>query len=104
MTPERERSRDELLALADELLAHAAEVRKQWTDLNRALRGESAPPPAARRPDRPQPATDDDPARMVAVEMMLAGRSRADVESHLRREFGDVAAAEVIARVYAEQR
>jgi hypothetical protein len=97
-------SREELIVLADALLAEAGEVRRQWGDLHRALRGdapEEAPKEAKRRGMRREEA-DTDPRRLVAVEMMLAGRSREEIERHLHREFGAAAAAEVLAQVYAD--
>ena len=100
----REASRDELLALADELLAEARRVRDQWAELHQLLRGDESDAPARREQARREPSQPDtDPRRLVAVEMMLAGRSREDIEAHLRREFGPRAAAEVLAAVYAEE-
>lgn len=95
-------SKDELLRLADQLLEEAAEMRKQWADLHKALRGEQPEAPSRRQDTRPQREADADPRRLVAVEMMLAGRSREEVERHLRREFGDDAAEEVLSEVYAD--
>ena len=102
MPDDRPASHEDLLALADALLAEAGEVRKQWADLHRALRGEpeeTAAPEARRRESRRE-APAADPRRLIAVEMMLAGRSRGEVEQHLRREYGDAAADEILAEVY----
>ena len=88
---------DELLALADALLEEAAEMRRQWGELHRVLRGETAPERPAGARD-----ADTDPRRLLAVELMLGGSSRADIEQRLRREFGDVAAEEVLADVYGD--
>jgi hypothetical protein len=60
---------------------------------------EDAPAPEARRPTPPEPEPSEpappaerDPnletARLVALEMALAGHSRADVRRHLRDDFG----------------
>ena len=100
--------RQELLALADELLAQATEVREQWDQLHRALREPGSPEPrqqqepATRRREEQRTTPAPDPRRLVAVEMMLAGRKRAEVEAHLTREFGAEAAQEVLAEVYAD--
>ena len=102
--PEREGPADaqhELLALADELLEQATMLRTHWTDLHDAVRGEEGAGPAP-RPKRA--ATEEqpnaDPRRLMAVDMILAGRSRKQVHAFLRESYGEAEAAEVIADIY----
>lgn len=104
MPDDRPASQQDLLALADALLAEAGEVRRQWADLHRALRGEPQEQASqeVRRREAREANPGADPRRLVAVEMMLAGRSRGEVEQHLRREYGDAAADEILAEVYGD--
>ena len=86
---------DQLVMLADELLEQATEIRRQWSDLAEALGAElpppepvASPPVGARMP--PAPAEDEaDPVRLVALDMMLSGRSRDEVRTYLDATFGD---------------
>jgi hypothetical protein len=73
----------DLSALADELLEQAAEIRHQWAELGETL-GLEPPPPAT----EPAPADEPDPVRLVALDMMLSGRSREEVRDHLDATFG----------------
>jgi len=80
----------DLAAVVDALLQEAAELKRQWAELHRALGGET---PARERPrGRPQEAgagtEAPDPRRLIALEMLLAGRNRDDVEAYLTAEFG----------------
>lgn len=103
MGPDREGadSREDLLALVDELLEEVGEIKRQWSDVASSLG--AAPEPAGRE-ERSTPRRGDtgDPRRLVAVEMMIAGHSRAEVEAHLRATYGDEAAQSLIAGVYGE--
>ena len=79
----------DLAAVVDALLAEAAELKRQWTELHRVLSGEAAARKQSASPRREAHASDDaDPRRLIALEMLLAGRSREDVEAYLRAEFG----------------
>jgi hypothetical protein len=89
---------DELSMLADELLQQATEIRQQWSDLAEALGAELPPPPPVEEVpvlprSQPQPAppeTDEaDPVRLVALDMMLSGRSRDEVRRYLSATFGE---------------
>lgn len=95
---------DDLLRMTDELIAEVQEIRRQWVDIARFLGDEE--PAAAAADERARPERNDEPAgdprRLIAVDMMLAGRSRAEVEAHLRASFGDRAAASILADVYGE--
>jgi hypothetical protein len=93
---------DELTALADDLLEQASEVRRQWEELSETL-GIEPPEPAP--PAEPSPAhtngeqpvapisgdeqNEADPVRLVALDMMLSGRSREEVREYLRETFGE---------------
>src|SRR4051794_28203276 len=100
MSGPRETEQD-LLQLTDELLEQTAALRRQWVDLARSVGAEipDPEPPEAQtsrehgRRELSQPA---DPRRLVAVEMMLNGRERDEVEAFLRSEFGDEAAEAIV--------
>src|ERR671916_2226211 len=104
-----DRPLDELAALADELLNQATDVRRQWAELGEALGLEPAPQPKAqntRGPDQtPEPPggwPEADPVRLVALDMMLAGRSREEVREYLRATFGKDVGADVLDEIFTE--
>ena len=95
----------DLLQLTDELLEQTAALRRQWIDLARSVGAEieepEAPSPRPEREGRRREMSQAaDPRRLVAVEMMLGGRQRDEVEAFLRNEFGDEAAQAIVAEVY----
>lgn len=100
---------DELTNLADELLSQASEVRRQWAELSETL-GVEPPEPAPvaeRRPPAPQPGEEAerpeaDPVRLVALDMMLSGRSREEVREYLRATFGDDDREQVLDEIFAQ--
>jgi hypothetical protein len=101
---------EELTSLADELLSQASEVRRQWAELSEAL-GVDAPEPApvAERATPPVPApsdaddgASDDPVRLVALDMMLSGRSREEVREYLRATFGDGDRERVLDEIFTQ--
>ena len=100
---------DELTNLADELLSQASEVRRQWAELSETL-GVEPPEPAPvaeRRPPPPQTGDeaggpDADPVRLVALDMMLSGRSRDEVREYLRATFGEDDCEDVLDEVFAQ--
>ena len=96
----------ELTTLAEELLEQASEIRRQWSDLGEALGLEfddegDAPVVPPSRP--PAPATASDPVRLVALDMMLSGRSRDEVEAYVRATFGDDVDVDVVAEVFSAE-
>ncbi|HEX8082732.1 MAG TPA: hypothetical protein VF529_00480 [Solirubrobacteraceae bacterium] len=97
---------DELAALADELLSQATDVRRQWAELGEALGLEPAPQPQANRPEPPAEPPggwpEADPVRLVALDMMLAGRSREEVREYLRATFGKDVGADVLDEIFTE--
>jgi hypothetical protein len=107
---------DELTSLADELLEQASEVRRQWAELSETLGVEPpepapAPAPAAgRKAQRPVPKTappaaqpaDADPVRLVALDMMLSGRSREEVRDYLRATFGEGDRDDVLDEIFTQ--
>lgn len=108
--PERD-PLDELAELADELLRQATDVRRQWTELGETLGLE--PPPAPRRAEAPAGARrggdgagatwpDADPVRLVALDMMLSGRSREEVGEYLRATFGEDVNPAVLDEIFSE--
>ena len=72
----------ELAAMAEALLAQAAELRRQTQELAAELAGEEDP---AGAPDR-EPVSG---MRIVAVNMAAGGRSREEAEHYLREQFGE---------------
>ena len=106
--PENE-TLDELTALADDLLEQASEVRRQWAELSETL-GLEPPEPApvverggteeapAPDPDRPEA----DPVRLVALDLMLSGRSREDVRSYLTATFGEGDHEPILEEIFKE--
>lgn len=101
---------DELADLADELLRQAADVRRQWAELGETLGLEPAPAPRARAAEVPE---DDgeraatqfanaDPVRLVALDMMLSGRSREEVDEYLRATFGDDVDPTILDEIFSE--
>lgn len=103
---------DELTSLADELLSQASEVRRQWAELSETL-GVEPPEPAPvaeRRHSRAQPAAPEpeadrpeaDPVRLVALDMMLSGRSRDEVREYLQATFGDGDREHVLDEIFTE--
>lgn len=102
---------DELTNLADELLTQASEVRRQWAELSETLGVEPPEPaPAAERrhhPAQPAPSAPDerpeaDPVRLVALDMMLSGRSREEVREYLRATFGDGDREHVLDEIFTQ--
>ena len=79
---------DELTALADDLLEQATEIRRQWAELGQTL-GLEAPEPVIPAERRDDAADDVDAARLVALDMMLSGRSRDEVREYLTATFGE---------------
>ena|SRR5688572_4851204 len=99
---------DELTNLADELLSQASEVRRQWAELSEALGVDAPEPaPAAERAKVAQPTdadegSSDDPVRLVALDMMLSGRSREEVREYLRATFGDGDREHVLDEIFTQ--
>ena len=102
-----DRQLDELAALADELLHQATDVRRQWAELGEALGLEPAPQPQAQEAPAEgaeQPTWPEaDPVRLVALDMMLAGRSREEVREYLRATFGKDVGSDVLDEIFSEQ-
>ena len=103
---------DELTNLADELLSQASEVRRQWAELSETL-GVEPPEPAPVAERRTSPAQsvaesaagerpEADPVRLVALDMMLSGRSREEVREYLRATFGDGDREHVLDEIFTQ--
>jgi hypothetical protein len=105
---------DELTALADELLEQASEVRRQWAELSETLGvAPPEPAPAAERAtpdgapardaaDAAERESEADPVRLVALDMMLSGRSRNEVRDYLQQTFGDGDREQVLDEIFTE--
>ncbi len=106
----------ELTTLANDLLEQATAVRRQWSELGEALGVElpDGPDPAAiaavgapsvrDAEERVAQPEEEDPVRLVALDMLLSGRSREDIERYLRQTFGDDYRPEVLDEVFDEYR
>ena len=107
-----EEALDELTNLADELLAQASEVRRQWAELSEALGVEAPEPaPAAERANAVAASSPEeteareaeaDPVRLVALDMMLSGRSREDVREYLSATFGEDDREQVLDEIFTQ--
>jgi hypothetical protein len=99
---ESERARQdetELMALADELLVQATEIRRHWSELAAALGVEDAGT-HAETAEGGEAA--EDVRRLVALDMLLSGSSREEVTEHLRRTFGEDGVDDLVASVFQE--
>ena len=85
-------SRDELINVADALLEEVRTIREQWEELDQVLaRLESGDAPADQSaPDvQARPGNEqEDPIRLMALEMMRGGHTRAETTAYLRETFG----------------
>lgn len=91
-----QRDRDDLrdlTQLADELLTQAGEIRNQWEDLAAAVGLETS---AAAAPE------DDDPMRLVALDMALSGSGPDEVASHLEKTFPGADVDQVVDVVFRD--
>ena len=84
-------------------------MRRQWAELSETLGIEPPEPaPAAERAtangeaDAPGDAGDADAVRLVALDMVLSGRSRDEVREYLRATFGEGDREDVLDEVFAE--
>jgi hypothetical protein len=99
--PQPERVR----ALAEEALDRADAARRELDELLAAverLRAELAGP-AVPREEEPRPAASLDAARLAAIEMAVAGRTREQVERHLRDAYRGPDTAELLDDVFGAE-
>lgn len=100
----REAQPEQVRALADEALSRVDAARTALEQLLaavnglRAALGEGVAPAAA-----PPPGVTLDSARLVAIEMAVAGRSRGEVERHLRVAYGGPDTPAVLDDVFGSQ-
>ena len=101
--PEKEGDRlGELADLASDLLEQATEMRRQWAELAEAIGRESSLSLDVPAPEAPGAESSADQARLVALDMMLSGRTRAETEEHLRRTFAGEDFSGLLDEVFAE--
>jgi hypothetical protein len=93
---------NELADLANDLLEQATEMRRQWAELAEAIgrEGSLTLDPGAEAPPSGDPATDQ--ARLVALDMMLSGRTREETDAHLRRTFSGQDFSALLDEVFSE--
>lgn len=99
MPRERDDLRD-LTALADELLTQAGEIRRQWADLAAAVGADGPGVPLAEEPAAE--AGDDEPIRLVALDMALSGAGEHEVTAHLEKTFPGVNVDRIVDAVFRE--
>jgi len=106
----REAEPERVRALADEALARVDAARAALEGLLEAVSGlrdtlaqGPAPAPVAPVQQPAAPAVSLDSARLVAIEMAVAGRSRGDVERHLRVAYGGPDTPAVLDDVFGSQ-
>ncbi len=93
---------EQVRARAEDAIARVDAVRASLDELLAAvqrLRGELGEGP---RPAAPPPAIGLESARLVAIEMAVAGRTREEVERHLRASYGGPDTSAVLADVFGE--
>ena len=102
---------DELVLLADELLEQATEIRQQWTELADVLgaRPAEAEPaaaadaaPAEEGPNGGGGGEDAEAVRLVALDMMLSGRSRDEVGEYLAATFAEADVEAILDDVFSQ--
>lgn len=94
---------DALAELADDLLQQASELRRQWELLGQALASETPPPRAAeddREADAARQGAEADPRLLIALDMVLSGRTRDEVGAYLRSTFGAEGTEEILVQVF----
>jgi hypothetical protein len=104
----REAEPERVRALADEALARVDAARAALEGLLEAVNGlrdtlAQGPAPVAPVQQPAAPAVSLDSARLVAIEMAVAGRSRGDVERHLRVAYGGPDTPAVLDDVFGSQ-
>lgn len=93
--PGGEQPRDELVRLADALLDEVRAVRAHWQELDEVLarigagpgEGEDPRGTGDTGPDQ-RPEAGENPAKLMAREMMRSGGSRGETAAYLRETFG----------------
>lgn len=91
---------EDLTQLADELLREAAELRRGWEALEAALDDVDPPQATPAREAPSQPEDEEDPRRLIALNMALGGRDREETAAYLRGQFGDDGVDDIVRAVY----
>jgi hypothetical protein len=86
---------ERLVRLVDELVEHAADLRRRWEQLGQTVLGPQLAEPAA-----DQRADDVDPRLLIALEMALSGRPREEAQAYLQETFGPDGITEILAEAY----
>jgi hypothetical protein len=92
----------QLAALAEQVRLTVETVRTRMDELTArvdALAAQLGAPAAPQPPSPPTPGADDAP-RLLAVELAVAGATRADVDARLRERFGVSSTAELLDEVF----
>ena len=92
--------------LADELLEQSIEIRRMWGELAEVLGADVTagfvPPAGAEAGSAGSPATPAATMRLVALDMLLAGRTRRQIHSYLRETFRGEDVQPVVDQVFAD--
>lgn len=88
----------QLVALVDELIDDAADLRRRWEEVGAILLAE--PVPQGVTAPSPGPGEDADPRLLIALDMALSGRSRAEAAEYLRSTFGVEGVDEILAQAF----
>lgn len=81
---------ESLTEIAESLLVEAQRMRVRWEELDALLATldvEEPSPPRSSEPTRTRP-TQEDPARLLMMELARDGSSRAEATEYLERTFG----------------
>jgi hypothetical protein len=105
MAATNDENADALARIADQLLDQAADLRRGWDALAAALDDLEVAEPAGAGPAEHAPVdgdagSDEDPRRLIALNMALGGHSRAATEEYLREQFGDEGIEEILVAVF----
>jgi hypothetical protein len=93
----------ELADLANELLEQATDMRRQWAELAEAIGRDTTLGFDADAPPAQQD-TASEQARLVALDMMLSGRSRDETAEHLGRTYPDEDFTRLLDEVFEESK
>ncbi|MCW2968834.1 MAG: hypothetical protein JWM71_2606 [Solirubrobacteraceae bacterium] len=88
----------DLVARVDELLDQATGLRRRWEQLGELLLDER--PGGDDEPAATSTADDADPRLLIALDMALSGRTRAEADEYLRNTFGPDGVDEILAAAY----
>jgi hypothetical protein len=93
--------RAELLRAVDDLLEQAADLRRQWEQIEALLDDAPAAAPGAGTVTAGS-AEEADPRLLIALDLAMSGRSRDEAERYLTETFGSEGTAQILDEVFDE--